>query len=74
MQIAEFISFHELELVGGLKYNTGFITNDVLSINLNYIYVVSEDKFYPNYFGLENDSGGQNPPQLPEGYTLDDYD
>jgi len=57
-----------------LNYNTGFITNNVLSINLNHIYVISEDKFYPNYFDLGDDGGGQNPPQLPEGYTLADYD
>lgn len=56
------------------SYNTGFITNDILSINLNHIYKVSEDKFYPNYFDLGDDGGGQNPPQLPEGYTLADYD
>lgn len=56
------------------SYNTGFVTNDILSINLNHLYKVSENKFYPNYFGLNDDGGGQNPPQLPEGYTLADYD
>ncbi len=80
----EFITIYDkesLDIVGRLSlpvdidsYNTGFITNDILSINLNSIYILSEDKFYPNYFGLGGDSGGDNPPQLPEGYTLADYD